>query len=518
MTIEVMDVVNAEYRTTSAANSQCEELLKRLGYSIRYLGARLAIARSLSRADAPEPVGGDEAMARGIRGLQMFGDGRDAGAWLALIVQRAGQQDLTVGEFRALVAAHWHRGAELLAKDWRDADEDLAAFVVRLAELANLPETPTGETKGIGKDDNVPDATEGEIVLPVGPVARDVDTGEQAVFRLNVSGGSPHMAIMGGTNSGKTYTAVSMLAQLHKQHAAPFLAFDFKGDLSERLADQIGADVVAPPRMPVPLNVLAVGRRDNIGIAEAASRIRESIGRVKGSRLGDMQADALRAAIQRALQAQTDGRPAEVEHVARALVTEYAEREQKPDGLIATLNEMTQFTLFEPTMPPSEFFSKRWIIRLPQDSTPEVRRFIVNLTLDSLDRWLNSLSDAPVVDGHQTIRHVCLLDEAHVILRTRLPALANLVRMSRSKGGVLMLVSQSPDDFEGQDEEFLDNMGLTVAFVTQARPGPVRHIFGGGRSLTALPPGEALCRIRAEARTRRIVAWKPDKAGDERRS
>jgi hypothetical protein len=101
-----------------------------------------------------------------------------------------------------------------------------------------------------------------------------------------------------------------------------------------------------------------------------------------------------------------------------------------------------------------------------------------------------------------------MLDEAHVILQTKLPALSNLIRMSRSKGGVIMLVSQSPDDFEGEDEGFLDNMGLTLAFNTQAKAGPTRRVFGSGASLTDLNVGEALCRIRSEAKTRRIIAWR----------
>ena len=126
------------------------------------------------------------------------------------------------------------------------------------------------------------------------------------------------------------------------------------------------------------------------------------------------------------------------------------------------------------------------------------------------DGWLNAQPDAPTDDqGIRALRHVTLLDEAHVILRTRLPALANLVRMSRSKGGVVMLVSQSPDDFEAADDGYLDNMGPTLAFNTQAKAGPTRRIFGNGHTLTGLNVGEALCRIRSEARTRRVVAWEP---------
>lgn len=172
--------------------------------------------------------------------------------------------------------------------------------------------------------------------------------------------------------------------------------------------------------------------------------------------------------------------------------------------MTATLNELTQFDLFMPDGSPGDFFSRSWVIRLPQDSSEEMRRLIINLTLNALDGWLNAQPDAPTDDqGIRALRHVTLLDEAHVILRTRLPALANLVRMSRSKGGVVMLVSQSPDDFEAADDGYLDNMGLTLAFNTHARAGPTRRIFGDGHALTGLNVGEALCRIRSEAKTRR---------------
>ena len=50
--------------------------------------------------------------------------------------------------------------------------------------------------------------------------------------------------------------------------------------------------------------------------------------------------------------------------------------------------------------------------------------------------------------------HIALVDEAHLILASRLPAFGNQVRMSRSKGGVVVLVSQSPNDFEGEDDDF----------------------------------------------------------------
>ena len=506
MPISVMDIVNTQYRPTRVAEAQCAELLKRLGYKTKLLAARLAIARSLSVMDAPEAVSEEEDEAAiSIRGQQLFGDGSDPAAWLALITQRAGRGDLTRREFQALVSAHWRRGAGLLTSDWEASNGSLAAFVTRIADLASLAagEAVTPSPSG----DAV--ALTSSVTLPVGPLAEDAQTGEPVVFPLNAPGGSPHMAIMGGTNSGKTYTAVTMLKQLRTFGPVPILAFDFKGDLSEKLAPYIGAEIVSPPRVPVPLDVLAVHVADEMGLREAASRIRESIGRVKNSKLSGVQSDALREAVLQALRRRPGASPPTLTDVSRALAAEYQRRSRKPDELTATLNELNQFTLFSTERSPADFFSRSWVVRLPQDGSAEVRRLVINLTLDALDRWLNAQPDAPTVDGRRALRHVCMLDEAHVILATKLPALSNLIRMSRSKGGVIMLVSQSPDDFEGEEEGFLDNMGLTLAFNTQAKAGPTRTVFGTGSSLAGLGVGEALCRIRTEAKTRRILAWRP---------
>jgi DNA sulfur modification protein DndE len=513
MALALSEFIGASYRTTRSADAKCTELLRHLGFKVRYLPARLAIARSISLAEAPELLDtddDDDEAASPIRGQQLFGEEGDAAAWLALLVQSSNQPDLSKRDIQALTAAHWRRGADLLAKDWEEANGNLGAFVLRLADLANLAsEGSPSSGFGSGDGQNEAPTLSVAVVLPIGPVGEDSQTGEPVVFPVNAPGGSPHMAIMGGTNSGKTYTAVTMLRKLRGFGRVPILAFDFKGDLAEKLAPDIGAEVLAPPRIPVPLNVLAVQVADDTGIREAAGRIRESISRVKSSKISGVQSEALREAVLQVLRVRSGGQTPTLVDVAKALTVEYQRRSRKPDELTSTLNELTQFKLFDPRMSPAEFFSRSWVIKLPQDSTAEVRRLVINLTLDALDRWINSLPDSQVVEGRRAIRHVCMLDEAHVILETKLPALSNLMRMSRSKGGVVMLVSQSPDDFENADEGFLDNMGLTVAFNTQAKPGPTKAIFGQGNSLVDLNVGDALCRIRTEARTRQITAWRP---------
>ena len=510
MRLDHAELSNATFRTTRAADDICGRLTAALGWRHRYVAARLAIARSLSLPDPPPLLTREESgdMAIPLRGMQLLGEGSEQAAWLALITQRSADPEISKRSFQALVTAHWKRGAELLEKDWERSERDMTRFVARLAELAGF----RGDTKDGG--DNVslfrsqPAIAVG-VSLSVGEVAQDARTDESVEFVVNEAGGSPHMAILGGVGSGKTRTAVHMLKNLRHFGDAPLLAFDFKGDLAEGLQAVYDAEILRPPKTVIPLDVLHVTSSDNNAVKSAAGRIRDSISSVKSRKPTGIQADALREAVTTTLRKHVDGTAVALPDLARALVHEYEERSRAPDDLTATLNELTQFDLFTPINTPATFFAKSWIIQLPQDSSEEMRRLIINLILNALDRWLNGQPDAPIGDGGvRALRHVTLLDEAHVVLRTKLPALGNLVRMSRSKGGVLLLASQSPDDFESVEEGYLDNMGLTLAFNTQARPGPTRRIFGEGYALTSLKPGEAFCRIRSEAKTRRIVAWR----------
>ena len=503
----VSELSTSTFRTTRAADEICSELTAKLGWKHRYVAARIAVARSLSLQDPPGELKDNEAddMAISLRGMQLFGEGAYAAAWLALITQRCGDPSMTKRTFQGWVTRHWTRGARLLRQDWTEAGETMEGFVSRLAEHASFSGSSDGP--------NVPPVEAAptfavEVQIPIGEVAQDVKSGERVSFALNIAGGSPHMAIMGGVGSGKTRTAVYMLKELRRQCDVPLLAFDFKGDLAEQLAKDFSANVVSPPDMAVPLNVLHVEDTDDTSLKTSAARIRDSIASIKLRRPSGVQSEALRESVHSALRVGLKGRKAELSNVAAALESEYANRGRKSDELTATLNELTQFPLFEPIHTPAEFFGQSWIVQLPQDGSAEMRRLIVNLTLDSLDRWINSQPDAPADEkGVRALRHVTMLDEAHVILSTKLPALGNLVRMSRSKGGTVMLISQSPDDFESAEDGYLDNMGMTLAFNTQAKPGPTKRIFGESGALASLQVGEAICRVRSEARTQKIVSW-----------
>ncbi len=511
MSISLVEAAGANFRTDEQSDALNTTFMGRLGMRKRYLPARLAISRSLALSSAPEPLVDGYDPGKVIKGDTLFGTGTALSVWLSLIVERSAETDVDTRTLVAMVGAHWKRGLHLLDKEWEQAEGDVAQFVRRLVEVAELPASGEGPFRTAGSASEKTFSS-GQIDVPIGEIAEEVGKKERVIWSLNGKGGSPHSAIMGGVGTGKTRTAVAMLAAIREKAQIPLLAFDFKGDLGTddagggyHIDELFDAETLEPPRTPIPLDALSLTSKSEIDVAEAASRFRESFSHLKGSRLGDRQRTALHGAASLALAAEN---PCELSHIRDELIGIYDANEMKHDGAVSTMIELCRFPLFEPRFDPASFFQKSWLIRLPPNVAEDSRTIVVNLVLDALDQYLNGLIDADIgIDGSRGLRIMCLVDEAHRILGTRLPSLSNMIRMSRSKGGAIMLISQSPDDFSGEDDEFLSEMGLVVAFSTNAPPRNAARILGKGADLGALTMGQCFAKRRGDRPAKKIKAW-----------
>lgn len=505
-TVGLDQIATATFRTSTSVDEKLQLLKDALGFGAFNIPSRLSIARSLAIPEAPPVAHGEQG--RGIKGDTLFGTGADLAAWVSLIVEHAGREPETLRDFQALVAAHWARGAGILADVLETSGRDAGEFWRAIAEAA-LPESVAAEPP------DSPDAVAPvalvpvPIVVPLGEVSEDAATGGSVVWALNAPGNSPHAAFMGGVGSGKTRTAAAMLRAIRERTHVPLLAFDFKGDMADdnnRLHEVFEATVLTPPHQPVPLDVLAVGDRSRTGIALAAQRLRDSLATLKGAGFGAVQKGLLGDAAERALAVHV---PCTLADILAALRNVYADQGRREDGAVTTLADLCRFSLFLPHMPPAEFFARSWIIRLTADLPDLVKVSIVTLMTDSLDRYLNSLPDSSTdLAGNRALRVLCVIDEAHRILGTPLPGLSGLIRLSRSKGGSVILISQGPDDFSGEDDEFLNEMGLVAAFRTNADPRAVRRILGPGANLATLERGQAWVKMSNDPAARRVLAWR----------
>lgn len=498
-------IAGAGFRSTADTDELSQYVKDALGFGAFNIPARLAIARSLSLSDAPPKSLAEPG--RSIKGETLFGTGPDLAAWVSLIIEHHGKTPSTLKELQGIVTAHWARGMKRIAEDVRAADADSTEFWRRLAE-SSLPATASDQNPGQSGAGDSARTAEGPISLRLGEVGRDVGTQEEVGWTINAPGGSPHSAFMGGVGSGKTRTAAFVLRSIASHGPVPIIAFDFKGDMSDKynaLDQAFGATVVSPPNQPIPLDVFALADRSKNSVVTTAQRLRDSLSNLKQTKFGDLQKRRLNDALEASLLAHN---PCTLPHIKDALVDVYAEQGAKEDGAVAALVDLCRLPLFEPRMSPAEFFSKSWIISLPASVPELVRVAVVSLLTDALERHINSLGDSSTdEEGNRALRSLCVIDEAHKILGARLPGLANLIRLGRSKGAAVMLISQRPDDFEGEDDDFLSEMGLIVCFSTNAKDNAVKRILGQGASLTTLKKGEALIKQRGDSKSRKILAW-----------
>ena len=512
MTLTLVEVAGANFRTDQKSDELNTEFMRRLRKNKRFLPARLAIARSLSVSTKAPPIQSEGQNGKVIKGDTLFGIGADQLTWLTLILEHSGEPNMDLKRLVGLVGAHWKRGLNSLDRDWKLANGDSMKFIMRLAESADLSTTndelQLSESTIAEEDPN----TIFEISVRLGEVGHEVSTNENVLWCVNGKGTSPHSAVMGQSGTGKTVMAAAMLRSIREQVQVPLIAFDFKGDLMgftgiKKGQDSLGrafeADSINPPREPIPLDVLHVAQRDEYGIDQAASRFRDLFARLKGSQIGAIQQGRILQAASRALSTE---RPCELKHVFDHLTNIYDEEGAKADGAVSKMNDLCRLPLFKPDLLPEEFFQRSWVVDLSGGISEDIRVIVINLILDALDQYLSNRADAPTgADGSRALRVICMIDEAHQILGKKLPSLSRLVRMSRSKGGAVMLVSQSPDDFSGEEDEFLDNMGLVAAFSTNAKPKAAQRVLGTGAKLTSLKKGE--CYARVDGTTRRVKAW-----------
>lgn len=497
-------IAGTGFRSTTEVDELSQEIKTSLGFGAHNIPARLAIARSLSVASQPAKVDGE--LGRIIKGETLFGVGTDLLAWISLLVEHRGAMPESMAELHAAVAAHWGRGMNMLAEELRVANKDASEFWRRLAESALPAKSPVVVPPDGQRSVTL---TAEAIPLKIGEIAKDADSGEVVTWTLNAPGGSPHSAFMGGVGSGKTRTATSMLRALaERASGVPLLAFDFKGDLNDKnnaLDKAFDATVIKSLHEPIPLDVFALVEKNQNAIVVAAQRLCDSLSNLKESGYTVMQRGRLSDALERSLRAHTPCRLTDVQSAVRDI---YASGNVREDSLTSNLANLNRFQLFEPKYSPAEFFSKSWIISLPADVPELIRVTVVSLLTDALERYINSQKDSPTdKDGNRALRSVCVIDEASRILGAKLPGLSNLIRLGRSKGAAVMLISQAPDDFSGEDDDFLANMGLTACFTTTANPSQVKRIFGPGASLAALKKGQALVKMQGSERANKIICW-----------
>lgn len=490
-------VLISNFQTSGEADKISDELKSKLGFTVRYRVARLAIGRSLG--EPTFPTQNIDSSGRPLKGELLFGL-EELPLWIALIVTNIKKHfpngELTVNSLQNAVKRHWHRGVLLLLDDWAVAQGDYNKFIeILITRRAQLPDTISGNTtslKVLGKSEGngfVGQAKPIHIRL-----GNELDTDTPYEWLVNGVGYSPHVAIMGQAGSGKTRTMLEALKQIHDQTNVPVILLDLgKGELADddKLALALNAKVLRVPTNAIPLDMFyGSNHGDDSDVADSVMGFRDSFMKVISGNVGAVQKDNIKEALKPNFSTKER---ITLDDVKKWLKDYYEENELKTDSVISTINDLTEWDIFSAEFSPSEFFSQSWIITFAH-AQDTVKNLSAYLLLDALNTWMKRLDAAPQdSQGHRALRCILAIDEARHILGSKHKALSDIIRLHRSKGLVVMLASQSPDDYEGEADDYLENIGLPVCFKTNADSTKVlENMFKNKPQMASLPSGVCL--------------------------
>lgn len=281
-------------------------------------------------------------------------------------------------------------------------------------------------------------------------------TGNKLCWNISLKG-SPHGVIVGIPGQGKSVTTRNILNQFAEQ-GLPSVVFDFHGDMGPKLKFKSNEIDVAVEGLPFsPFEFDSGGALPIRTASQEIAEILESIGN-----LGEIQTTNVNLAIRDAYRmrgwddkgAVGDGYP-DIENFKTSLAAIEAQNKGKNAG--ARLLSFTDYELFRSNV--SDSFNvlnpEGWVFNVSKYRQDEVRitagAFILRRIYNEMFQWENAARP----------RLAIVLDEAHRLSKD--PTIPKIMKEGRKFGVVVLLVSQSMDDFAPQ---VIENAGSKIAFRT----------------------------------------------------
>lgn len=468
---------------------------------------RIAFARSLQvnsklDSDNPEPT----VSQRGVKRFEIeipTLEQKDGLIFKALL-QQLYQRKLSDDEYESLLLKHVEHGLDLIDHETQKFSGYEYLVAIAKKGIEGLEPAPSGEeTESIRIESGFQD------ILSI-RVGIDKETSDPHIIHFNKTDehNNNYMGIVGRPGSGKTYFVKYFLEQLRKasKYQTNFIIFDYaKGDIADdrKFIANSKAEVVKVGSRPIPLNIFKTRRNSYQERLFAAERI---VGIVKNveANIGKVQEQNLYDAIVKAYE--------DVMHDPQFpypdfhLVREELENiNPKPDSLTSVFRPLTEHNLFATRdMPVWDSLLNHTVV-FDVHELPTLKDLCVFFVLNEMYRQLMLMPDSKVNPQTKAreMRTIIVIDEAHHFLKSkkRVRILEDLIREIRSKGASVILLSQSPDDYDQADFNFLEM--LEFVYVLGCNPSSykfLQQVFGVTaeqakklmRDVAALKQGEAL--------------------------
>jgi DNA sulfur modification protein DndE len=302
---------------------------------------------------------------------------------------------------------------------------------------------------------------------------------ERIVIRLNdlKEFNSHHIAVAGMTGSGKTELIKDILFQIKKKtkNELKFIFFDYKGEGNSNkilsFLESTDCKLIDFIEKEFDLNPLSFVNLSNEKLK--LGNIKSFIDTVMSieTKFGPKQKHKLDIITTRCFDRITDGNYPTIHDIFNELEKYYEENNESPDSLFSIMKDLDSF-LFRNENPTSKakIYEENLYLNLPPTFSDTLRQLCVFLTLNYLlFEFISSNDTEPDENSIKPIRYIIIIDEAHVYLKKKnaRKKLEDLLRLIRSKGVVVILLSQGIEDYKTSDFDFASQIQIPICLNMQ---------------------------------------------------
>ena len=290
---------------------------------------------------------------------------------------------------------------------------------------------------------------------------------------------SCNIAIAGMVGSGKTELVKDLLFQISKQsnNELKFIFFDYKGegnpDRLKSFFDGTNCKMVDLKKEAMRLNPLSFISLDERRTQEFNIKSFVDFVCTIATQLGARQKHILQTIITECFEQQTTLRtlfPENYSHPTLANIFEvlsnfYQTNDIAPDSLYGIISDLTTNIFSSEVTANSKIYESSFYINLPIELSDTLRQLCVFLTLKYLLAEFSSTNDTePTQERIKPLRYVIVIDEAHVYLKNRnaSKALEDILRILRSKGVVIIMLTQGVEDYKTKNFDFASQVKIPI--------------------------------------------------------
>ena len=301
------------------------------------------------------------------------------------------------------------------------------------------------------------------------------EEGENVVIKINDlrEFDNRNIAIAGMAGSGKTQLMKDILYQISKNTNTElkFIFFDYKGEGNpEQLKPFLDAtkcefvDIVNDGGIEFNpfLSINLDERQRPFSIRAFVDTISTFV-----PRMGISQENILITLINDLLDSKNGGYPTVLE-LFEELENYYEENNIRQDTLYSIIRDLsTNIFNCNPNNP--NILDKSLYLNLPPALSDTLRQLVVFLLLRYFNSYFSSTNDCEPKDHIFPLRYVIVIDEAHIYLKNKnaRKALEELLRLLRSKGVIIVMLSQGVEDYKTKDFDFASQVKLPICLNVQ---------------------------------------------------